>query len=194
MKVQTGIQLSLMLLSVLISFGSLVYTIWKNKKTDEIREKVEKVQLDTIQASALYENIKKAKRAFIDSMTELIIKVKDQGANNSEIETSFLNTYNRYTDFYNEINDYCIMIEIGGIKTNNYVNSTISKNFSMFAKLQVETYENLNEIAKSKGLKKLNKPTHNAFKEYDSFLKNKNGENSAFWTDLKTERARVGFE
>lgn len=187
-------QLSVTLLTPLISFSTLVYTIWKNKKTDEIREKVEKVQLDTIQASALYENIKKAKRAFTDSMTELVIKVKDQGVNNSEIETSFLNTYNRYTDFYNEINDYCIMIEIGGIKANDYVDSTISKNFSMFARLQVDTYENLNEIAQSKGFKKLNKPTHNAFKEYDNFLKNKNGENSAFWTELKTERARVGLE
>lgn len=193
MQVGTIIQLILMTITVLISLSSLIYTIRKNKKTDEIREKVEKVQLDTIQASALYENVKRAKIKFIDSMTDLNIKIKSN-ASNEEVEESFLNTYNRYTDFFNEINDYCIMLEVGAINAEKYIETTIKKNFSMFANLQVETFESLNIIARKYGFKKIPKPTHNAFKEYDKFLKEKNGENSAFWTELKTERSKVEFE
>lgn len=193
MEVGTIIQLIIMGFTALISLGSLIYTIKKNKKTDEIREKVEKVQLDTIQASALYENVKKAKIKYIDSMTDLNIKIKSE-ADKEEIEESFLNTYNRYTDFFNEINDYCIMLEVGAINAEKYVDTTIKKNFSIFANMQVEIFESLNGIAEDYGFEKIPKPIHNAFKEYDEFLIKKNGENSGFWTTLKTNRDRVGFE
>ena len=136
---ETGviIQLCIMGFTALISLGSLIYTIWKNRKTDEIREKVEKVQLDTIQASALYENVKKARIKFNDSLTNLTIKIKSN-ASDQEIEESFLNTYNRYIDFFNEINDYCIMLDVGAINAKNYIETTIKKNFSLFANIPLK--------------------------------------------------------
>lgn len=193
MEIGVIIQLCIMGFTALISLGSLIYTIWKNRKTDEIRKKVEKVQLDTIQASALYENVKKAKIKFTDSLTDLNIKVKSN-ASSQEIEESFLNTYNRYTDFFNEINDYCIMLDVGAINSEKYIETTIKKNFSAFAKMQVETFENLNLIAKKYNFKQIPKPDYNAFKQYEEFLKKQNGEDSLFWSELKTERVRVGFE
>lgn len=199
--------------TMIISLLGLVYTIFlnivtskANKETKRINEKtaniketteriqreIEKVQLGTLQASQLYINIKKARSRFNDSMANLSISMKN---NSEDLEKNFLITYNRYIDFFNEINDFCIMIKMGAIKADDYINTTISKNFTIYASFQVDMFNELQEITKSYKLKPIEKPSHNAFKEYDEFLKEKNGgEDSGFWTKLKTDRKRVGFE
>lgn len=180
--------------SALISATSLVYTIIKNRKTDELRRKVEKVQLDVLQASELYNNVKEMKREFQKSLSTLIVLNNEETTEKHDLYVSFLDAYNKYTDFYNEINDYCIMVNIGAIKAEDYIRSTIAVNLSKFARMQYETFNCLQAIATKNQFKSISKPDFDAFKDYDGFLKAYNGENSAFWVNLKTERRNVGFE
>lgn len=185
----------LKIIPILISIVSLGYTIYLNNKTRKVREKVEKVQLDVLKASELYVYVKKAKKVYEDAMAELIVVCSDEKSEIANVQEKFLKAYNRYTDFYNEVNDFCIMVNIGAIKAENYIKNTISVNLSKYAKIQYETFSNLQGIAQKYGLKSLEKPDYRAFEDYDKFLVTYNGgKNSAFWTEVKTKRKQHGFE
>lgn len=182
------------LLPILVSIFSLGYTIYVNKSTRKIQEEVKKVQLDVLKASEIYGQVKYAKRLFEDALSELCVLSADESISPSNLKKCFLTAYNRYTDFFNEINDYCIMVSAGAIKAEDYIKNTVSINFSKYAKKQYETFSSLQVIASNHSFEKLQKPDYKSFKEYDEFLIKYNGENSAFWSDLKTKRREVGFE
>ena len=180
---------------ILISLVSLVYTILLNRKTRKIREKVEKVQLDVIKASELYVHVKNSKKVYEDAMTELIVVCSNEELGIEIVQEKFLKAYNRYTDFFNEVNDFCIMVNIGAIKAENYIKNTISVNLSKYATIQYDTFASLQGIAHKYGFGELRKPDYKAFEDYDKILIAYNGgENSAFWTDIKTKRRQNGFE
>ncbi|MBB6698242.1 hypothetical protein [Clostridium algidicarnis] len=181
-------------ISLLISAASLGYTIIKNRKTDVLRMKVEKVQLDVLQASKLYNNVKEVKREFEKSLSTLVVLNNGELTEKQDLNVAFLDAYNKYTDFYNEINDYCIMVNIGAINAEDYIKNTIAVNLSKYAKMQYETFSCLQGIASQNQFKSISKPDYDAFKDYDAFLKKYNGENSVFWMNLKTERRNAGFE
>lgn len=185
----------LKIIPILISIVSLGYTICLNYKTRKVRDKVERVQLDVLKASELYVHVKDAKKVYEDAMAELIVVCQNENPLKEDIQIKFLQAYNRYTDFFNEINDFCIMINIGAIKAENYISSTIAVNISKYAKIQYETFSVLQGIAEQYNLEKLDKPDYKAYEDYDKVLiKYNGGENSAFWTDIKTKRRQVGFE
>ena len=159
-----------------------------------MRDEIDKIQLDVLKDSELFMHVKDTKREFEDSLAELTVSVSSDMSSDDATQKIFLSTYNRYTDFFNEINDFCIMVNIGAIKAEEYIKNTISVNISKYAKLQYETFDTLQKIAENKGYKKLSKPDYKAFEDYDKFLMKFNGENSAFWTELKTKRKEVGLE
>ena len=136
---------------ILISLVSLVYTILLNRKTRKIREKVEKVQLDVIKASELYVHVKNSKKVYEDAMTELIVACSNEELGIEIVQEKFLKAYNRYTDFFNEVNDFCIMVNIGAIKAENYIKNTISVNLSKYATIQYDTFASLQGIAHKYG-------------------------------------------
>lgn len=77
----------------------------------------------------------------------------------------------------------------------NYIKNTISVNLSKYATIQYDTFASLQGIAHKYGFEELRKPDYKAFEDYDKFLIAYNGgENSAFWTDIKTKRRQNGFE
>lgn len=185
----------LKVLPSLVSLASLCYTIILNRKTKKVREQVEKVQLDVLKASELYVHVKDAKKVYEDAMVDLNVVYANEKSSIEDIKKSFLCAYNRYTDFFNEVNDFCIMVNIGAIKAESYIKNTIAVNISKYAKIQYETFAVLQNIAQEKNFEKLDKPDYKAFEDYDKFLISYNGgQNSAFWTDLKTKRSRAGFE
>lgn len=185
----------LKILPILVSIVSLCYTIVLNSKTRKVREQIEKVQLDVLKASELYVHVKNAKKVYEDAMTDLTVVCANENSSTEDVQKSFLCAYNRYTDFFNEVNDFCIMVNIGAIKADNYIKNTIAVNISKYAKIQYETFSVLQGIAQEKGFEKLEKPDYKAFEDYDKFLISYNGgENSAFWTELKTKRRQAGFE
>lgn len=181
-------------LPIIISILSLGYTVLKNRETKRIQDEVKKVQLDVLKASEIYGQVKFAKRLYEDALSNLIVMSSDDSITPVELQKCFLTTYNRYTDFFNEINDYCIMVNAGAIKAEEYIKNTVSVNLSKYAKKQYETFSILQALASKYGFDKLQKPDYKSFKEYDEFLIKYNGENSAFWSELKTKRIEVGFE
>lgn len=187
------IKICLQFLSILVSISTLVYTIIKNKSIQTIKKQVQEVQLDVIKASELYGQVKQAKKEYENEMARLTVTMG--GNSEEEKKSAFLCTYNRYTDFFNEVNDFCIMVNVGAIKDNEYIKNTIAVNLSKYAKLQYETFSELQSIAKQINIEPIVKPDYNAFIEYDNFLKKyNNGDKSAFWVELKTKRRDAGFE
>lgn len=183
------------ILPILISIASLGYTAYVNHKTQKIRKQVEKVQLDVLKASELYVHVKDAKKVYEDAMADLTIACCSGESVTEDVHTKFLRAYNRYTDFFNEVNDFCIMVNIKAIKAEEYIKNTIAVNISKYAKIQYETFEILQQIAVQYHFQKLDKPDYKAFEDYDKFLVAYNGgENSAFWTELKTKRRQAEFE
>lgn len=190
-----SIEIIINFLSPTIALVSLVYTMVLNFKTKKIREQVERVQLDVLKASELYVHVKNAKKIYEDAMTGLIVACSKENILTDELKNVFLIAYNRYIDFFNEVNDFCIMVNIGAINAEKYIENTLSINLSKYAKIQYETFSVLQGIAIQHGFEKLNKPDYKAFEDYDKFLvKYNGGENSAFWTELKTKRQQSGFE
>lgn len=188
------IDFGLKFLPILISIASLAYTIKLNRKTRKIQEEVKRVQLDVLKASEIYGQVKFSKRLYEDALAEICVLSVDASVVPTDLKKCFLITYNRYTDFFNEINDYCIMVNAGAIKADDYIKNTVSVNFSKYAKKQYETFAVLQALAEKHNFEKLQKPDYKSFKEYDDFLVKHNGENSAFWSELKTKRREVGFE
>lgn len=194
--------------TIIVGVLSLCYSIFLNVRTNRIHKKIQEVQLDVLQASSLYENVKKMKREYVQAMTDLQVikqeveeRLESSGdsmlnsTDKSHVNRAFLNLYQKYTDFFNEVEDYCTKVNVGAIKAEEYIKEKVAPNISAYAKLQVETFEMLTIIAQNYNFKKVLKPDYNAFKEYDIFLiKYNGGEESAFWKDLKTSRSRVGFE
>lgn len=181
-------------LPIFISIITFIYTVWKNRETQKLQNTVKKVQLDVLKASEIYGQVKLAKRLYEDALTNLIVMCSDTSIASVELQKYFLTAYNRYTDFFNEINDYCIMVNSGAIKAEDYIKNTISVNLSKFATIQYTTFFTLQNIAIQHGFAKLSCPDYKSFKEYDEFLIKYNGENSAFWSEIKTKRKEVGFE
>lgn len=66
-------------------------------------------------------------------MAELIVACFNEELEIEIVREKFLKAYNRYTDFFNEVNDFCIMVNIGAIKAENYIKNTISVNLSKYA-------------------------------------------------------------
>lgn len=189
------VDIVLKFIPILISATSLGYTIYLNYKTRKLQEQVKRVQLDVLQASELYIHVKNAKKVYEDAMAELTVICADENSEKKDIQEKFLRAYNRYTDFFNEVNDFCIMVNIGAIKAQEYIKNTISVNISKYAKIQYETFSVLQSVAEKYGLKRLSKPDYRAFEDYDKFLISYNGgESSTFWTDIKTNRRLAGFE
>lgn len=179
---------------IIISVITLGYTIYKNRKTEKLRKEVERVQLDVLQASSLYDNVKVMKREYTTTLRNLTLIENDDKADKLKVLNAFLELHSKYTEFFNEINDYCIKVNCGAIKAEEYIRDTVSKNLSDFAHMQVDTYKLLRDIAKKYDFEDIPRPDYNAFKDYDKFLIKYNGENSSFWTSLKTERRNCGFE
>jgi len=193
MRSMDWVDITLRVAPILVSLFSLGYTIYKNRETKKLQDEVKRVQLDVLKASEIYGQVKFAKRLYEDSLSELcVLSVEEVPP--AEFKKCFLTAYNRYTDFFNEINDYCIMVNAGAIEAEEYIKNTVSINFSKYAKKQYETFTVLQALAEKHGFDKLQKPDYKSFKEYDEFLIKYNGENSAFWSELKTKRIEVGFE
>ena len=190
----TWIDFVFKILPILISILSLGYTVYKNRETKRIQDEVKRVQLDVLKASEIYGQVKFSRRLYEDALSILCVMSTDASVPPTELQKSFLTTYNRYTDFFNEINDYCIMVNAGAIKAEDYIKNTVSVNFSKYAKKQYETFSVLQALAEKHNFEKLKKADYKSFKEYDEFLKKYNGENSAFWSEIKTKRREVGFE
>lgn len=188
------IDLGLKVIPILLSLGSLGYTVFLNRKTWEVRKRVD-IQLDILKANERYTQVKDAKKIFEDALAELIFLRTNKKVGKADIEKELIKTYNKYTAFFNEINEYCNMVNVGAIKANDYIKDTIAVNLSKYASIQYDTFNTLQAVADEYGLKKLNKPDYNAFSDYDKFLLQYNGgENSTFWLDLKTKRQHAGFE
>ena len=105
-----------------------------------------------MQASALYENVKTMNREYKSALSDLMILTdisKDDmtSEKRTEIHKSFLKLYQKYTDFFNEIEDYCLKINVGAISAEEYIKNTVSKNLSTFANYQVDTFETLNDVS-----------------------------------------------
>lgn len=189
------VEIILRIIPILISIASLVYTIYLNYKTRKVREQVESVQLDVLKASELYVHVKDAKKIYEDAMADLSVVCANENSEKKDVQEKFLRAYNRYIDFFNEVNEFCIMVNIGAIKAKDYIKNTISVNISKYAKIQYETFSVLQGIAEEYNFEKLDKPDYRAFEDYDKFLIFYNGgENSAFWTNIKINRRQAGFE
>ena len=68
-------------------------------------------------------------------------------------------------------------------------------NLSKYATIKNHTFARLQGIAHKYRYEELRTPDYKAFEDYDKFLIAYNGgENSAFWTDIKTKRRQNGFE
>ncbi len=183
------------MLSLLIAFIGLIYTVYTNNKTNKINAKVKRVQLDVLKASELYGQIKCARRLYESSLASLITEVSSEEQDINKIQKNLIETNNLYTEFFNEINNYCILVNAKAIDAENYIKDIINPDFKKFAKIQYETFSTLQTIAKIYSLPRLIRPDRKAFKEYDDFLQNYNGgEDSNFWQDLKQKRIDNGLK
>ena len=171
---------------------------WYEENKDSIKNEVDldlEIRAFLYKQSELYVHVKNAKKVYEDAMAELTVICSNENSEKKDVQEKFLRAYNRYTDFFNEVNDFCIMVNIGAIKAEDYIKNTIAVNISKYAKIQYETFSVLQEIAKEYNFKMLEKPDYKAFEDYDKFLISYNGgDSSAFWTDIKTKHRQAGFE
>lgn len=159
--------------------------IENRKLRKEIGEKDNKLQ-----ANSMYEKIRDKKEDFEDELSKLISL--DEEDSLKKRRQVFLKVFNKYTDLYNEIEDFCTKIDDGVIKSENYIRETILQTLNTLAEIQVEVYTLLNNHSEKYKLDKLKKPE---FKAFDKFLiKYNGGDGSYFWRKLKTARVDSEFE
>lgn len=188
------IELAALILSLLSAWKAHL----SEKKAEEAKKKAyeSEAELRRIQedfdASEKYGQVKMLERLFEDALAELVtVTDKDSNATKDDIKRALLVANNRYTDFYNEINSFCKLINDGSIKAEGYLRDTACQKLIDHANLQWEYYEELNIITAENQMKKLNRPRHNAFKAYDEFLKNHLSPQR--WENIKENRRRVGM-
>lgn len=180
------------MLTPVIGVAGFFYGLYKDSQNKKLSKIIEEKN-NRIQANDMYEKIKVKREIFEDALVDLVSL--DDGVSESERQRIFLQTYNKYTSLYNEIEDFCTKLYDGVIESEDYIKETLLPTLNELAEMQVDTYKTLVDYAKKYNLKSINKPDYKAFDKYDKFLvKYNGGETGYFWKKIKNARRDVGFE
>ena len=159
------------ILAVGIAFASFVYTWISNSKNKKETDRLNQAQSD-IEATKQYRYVKSFRTDLMVKMQSLIPMINDKSLSKEAKKEKILTAYTSYIDFYNEINDYCSLLNHGAFISEEVLRNTANDLLIDAASYQCEYYETFAELAELIEEKYLIKcPNMSRYEEYDKYLK-----------------------
>lgn len=177
------------ILAVLIALVSFIYTWRSNSENKKETDRLNQAQSD-IEATNQYRYVKTCRTDLMEKMQALIPVINNENISKEEKKERILSVYTSYLDFYNEINDYCSLLNHGAFTSDEVLKNTARDLLIDAADYQCDYYKTFIELSEMIDEKYLIKgPNMSRYKEYDKYLQEQLMGNR--WPNLVEKRKKT---